>query len=370
MFITFVIMDYKKKYMEALERAKKMLASKRSVIVEKQALETIFPELAESEDEKIREWCISHFKAAFRVSKNNVEYQEYLNNKVIPWLEKQGKQTETNLVEILKHFPRETELYSPLYGKLWLAEVDEEHEIITCYKYRLEEGCTRATLEQENTVSFYSNGTTGLPDCTTSKDCMLFLYDIEKQGEKANPYSGISFEYNGHTWGMCARDNGVDILFDCELINHLEKPCEQKFTDKVESKFKVGDWLKYRSAEPFLVEEITEQGYINGNSCLPFEWENEIRLWTVQDAKEEDVLVDVYGNIGIYLRHTGFDWRSYCSFGRRVGFQPFIVNHEIEGTHPATPTQRDLLFQKMEEDGYMWDSHAKMLICSTDMESK
>lgn len=275
MFITFVIMDYKKKYMEALERAKKMLASKRSVIVEKQALETIFPELAESEDERMRKWLEEHIEA---MPDNSIEFKDVKRIDVLHWL--------------------------------------------------------------------------------------------EKQGEKANPYSGISFEYNGHTWGMCARDNGVDILFDCELINHLEKSCEQKFTDKVESKFKVGDWLKYRLAEPFLVEEITEQGYINGNSCLPFERENEIRLWTVQDAKEEDVLVDIYGNIGIYLRHNGLGWRSYCSFGRRVGFQPFIVNHEIEGTHPATPTQRDLLFQKMEEDGYMWDSHAKMLICSTNMESK
>lgn len=38
---------------------------------------------------------------------------------------------------------------------------------------------------------------------------------LEKQGEqKPNPYSGTSFEYNGHTWGMCARDNGVEILID------------------------------------------------------------------------------------------------------------------------------------------------------------
>ena len=36
---------------------------------------------------------------------------------------------------------------------------------------------------------------------------------LEKQG-KSNPYSGVSFEYDGHTWGMCARDYGVDILGD------------------------------------------------------------------------------------------------------------------------------------------------------------
>jgi len=39
---------------------------------------------------------------------------------------------------------------------------------------------------------------------------------LEKQGEP-NPYSGTSFKYNGHTWGMCARDNGVEILIDGQL---------------------------------------------------------------------------------------------------------------------------------------------------------
>lgn len=39
---------------------------------------------------------------------------------------------------------------------------------------------------------------------------------LEKQGEP-NPYSGVSFKYNGHIWGMCARDNGVEILVDGEI---------------------------------------------------------------------------------------------------------------------------------------------------------
>ena len=34
-----------------------------------------------------------------------------------------------------------------------------------------------------------------------------------------------------------------------------------------EPKFKVGDWLQYRNAKPFFVEEVTKQGYVNGNSC-------------------------------------------------------------------------------------------------------
>lgn len=58
-----------------------------------------------------------------------------------------------------------------------------------------------------------------------TKDVIAWL---EKQSEKTNLYSGISFEYNGHTWGMCARDNGVDILLDKQLFKHLENQGEQK----------------------------------------------------------------------------------------------------------------------------------------------
>jgi hypothetical protein len=105
--------------------------------------------------------------------------------------EQASEEKEINLVEILKHYPRETELYSPLYGKLWLAEVDEEHGIITCYKHHLDEGCTRAILEQEDIISFYSNGTTGLPDCSVSKDCMLFLYDKDYYKGKIDTYNGV-----------------------------------------------------------------------------------------------------------------------------------------------------------------------------------
>lgn len=47
------------------------------------------------EDERIIEWCISHFKECFRASKDNLEFRQYLNDKIIPWLEKQ-KELPTN----------------------------------------------------------------------------------------------------------------------------------------------------------------------------------------------------------------------------------------------------------------------------------
>ena len=216
------------------------------------------PELKENEDEKIRKWLICTLKS-LNSSPVQIDGAYEMMLPAIAWLEKQGKQKEINLVEILKHYPRETELYSPLYGKLWLAEIDEEREIITCYKHPLDEGCTRAILEQEDTVSFYSNGTTGLPDFSISKDCMLFLYDIKKQGEQ-KPADKVEPKFKvddvikpkdgGHEpWKIMQ----VDILdkkyrFKDGYVIHFSQEddyelVEQKPADKVEPKFREGDWI-------------------------------------------------------------------------------------------------------------------------------
>ena len=184
---------------------------------------------------------------------------------------------------------------------------------------------------------------------------------LEKQGEH-KPYGqrkeceDCQFNYAGECKGYCALKRNEQTQFDYE---HAYIP--KKDFAPIEPKFKVSDWLQYRYAEPFLVEEITEQGYCNGDSCLPFEWEDEIHLWDIQDAEDGDILVDVYGNIGIFKKCYDFDWMSYCSLGNNGGFQVFTVEHENEKTYPATKEQCKLLFQKMKEEGWEWDSENKEL---------
>lgn len=63
-------------------------------------------------------------------------------------------------------------------------------------------------------------------DSLVEDEYKSWIYWLEKQGAKANPYSGVSFELNGNIWGMCARDNGVDILLNKQLFKHLEKQDE------------------------------------------------------------------------------------------------------------------------------------------------
>lgn len=64
--------------------------------------------------------------------------------------------------------------------------------------------------------------------------CKEWIAWLEKQNEqKSNPYSGVSFEYNGHTWGMCARDGGVEICCDKQLIAYVNLPQEKNEFDNL-----------------------------------------------------------------------------------------------------------------------------------------
>ena len=79
-------MDYEKKYKEALERAKKLY--EQGTITE--SLSNVFPELIESENERIRKELIKYLKEGvegYIPAGDRSDYQRWL-----AWLEKQGDQ--------------------------------------------------------------------------------------------------------------------------------------------------------------------------------------------------------------------------------------------------------------------------------------
>lgn len=81
-------MNYKQKYKEALARAKEMCA----LPTDKATMEYIFPELAESEDERIRKGLI---KAFGTIGKK--DWGGLVVGDILDWLEKQGEQTHVEL---------------------------------------------------------------------------------------------------------------------------------------------------------------------------------------------------------------------------------------------------------------------------------
>ena len=156
---------------------------------------------------------------------------------------------------------------------------------------------------------------------------------------------------------------------DSDTYNKIVDECiygEQKPIDKVEPNFKVGDWVVYCNDDVDLITGIEENGYcVNNSGYSPFICESDIRLWTVQDAKDGDVLAWDDSKCIALLKNI-YDEDSFNSYGFVEGctgtFESRQSYHDIEGAHPATKEQRDLLFQKMHEAGYEWDAEKKELI--------
>ena len=102
-------MNYEQKYKEALERAKKLHNEDCGGCVDgcKVCLENIFPELKESEDEKIRKWLIDAIESYHLVSP--IGYETKMCKKALTWLEKQkpvkwSEEDERMLSNIIEDF--------------------------------------------------------------------------------------------------------------------------------------------------------------------------------------------------------------------------------------------------------------------------
>jgi hypothetical protein len=157
------------------------------------------------------------------------------------------------------------------------------------------------------------------------------------------------------------------------IMNWLEKQGEKKPADKVEPKFKIRDWIANGGANPCYVKSIFGD-YYELCSCEGFEYTKPIidvnytyHLWTIQDAKDGDVLLEeetgepfIYnGNRATYF--LGYFLGAHCGISNGE-FNPLGNNHNWgKNSCPSTKEQRDLLFTKMKEAGYEWDSEKKEL---------
>ena len=161
------------------------------------------------------------------------------------------------------------------------------------------------------------------------------------------------------------------------MLNWLEK---QSDNDN-----KVGDWVAINNiysemclSSPLHIVDSDKTNYrvedVNGNSgCPKIEYlTSHYHLWTIADAKDGDVLClyerDV-PKIVFILRGTPnkpYILNYYCYYN--ITYSDFnfgsvkdglVLNYETDVIKPVTKEQRELLFQKMKEKGYRWDSENK-----------
>lgn len=135
--------------------------------------------------------------------------------------------------------------------------------------------------------------------------------------------------------------------------------------DKVEPKFKEGDWVVDNHGKVNQVTSVTDDSYaftLYDGTYVSGCWKDYYHLWTIQDANDGDVLA-CNTNIFIYQKLDEYNIvKSFCDYHKQYGFNGIkdsIANRNE--CKPATKEQRDLLFQKMKEAGYEWDADKKEL---------
>lgn len=201
--------------------------------------------------------------------------------------------------------------------------------------------------------------------CNTLKKAMAdagYIFDFDKKELK---------KIDQKSYGQrkeclyCQFNHAGECKGSCQM-----KINEQIHIDKIESKFKVGNW--YQCTKDFFGKGVTfDKGtayYCAKEGCLldgchiaiVKDLYDNFKQWTIDDAKKGDVLVDKYGNIGIYQGDkNAVTWDSYCYCGVNKGFYG-KGSHEFP-CYPASEEQRDLLFQKMKEAGYEWNAEKNVV---------
>lgn len=122
----------------------------------------------------------------------------------------------------------------------------------------------------------------------------------------------------------------------------------------------------------YQIKNITEQEYTlvgcDGRviTCPIQDVDRLASAFTIQDAKDGDVIFYDEGWICIFKCIHGIWYSSYCFITDdgefHTGYERHAVDSTIHGNaHPATKEQRDLLFQKIKEAGYEWDADKKEL---------
>ena len=272
----------------------------------KATLERIFPELKDSKDERIRNQIIN-----FIEEYGNPIHCEWQKD-WIAWLEKQGEHVEINPTEF------DTRLQA-LIGKF---ETLPKEELVGSLSFWL------------NVVQ--NDGT----------------YKADEKQDKQNPCETCS----------------------SPRLNCQNFPCEKKknfdFSNKVEPKFKVGD---------FIVNDYGMVMRITGikNDKYEFIFEDKLQswpivstdrnchLWTVQDAKDGDVLAFDNETMVIFkdlYNATTFHSCCHIEDGVFTASEKDVPDWwEGKGFQPATKEQRDTLMKAMTDAGYTFNFEKKEL---------
>lgn len=314
-------MDYKEK----LEKAKELYPTANAD--QRYVLECLFPELAESEDEKIRKAILTGL-----IDCRDAPDLEWSNfgginiDECIAWLEKQSNTIPDECV------------FRPVAG----CDI---------------ESAAKQAIKQQGVLA--------------KKIVLAFNGAYIPVGGKAADI--IVNEYN--SW--LEKQGGID---NCPLECSTNTVMTDSKKNQVEPKFHEGEWVVLTPGELSTTLQIVKVDtnkrlyWFNDNSYLPLVDEECLYHWTIQDAKDGDVLVTKEDGRpfifnGLLDKSHPESPVAYCGIDDDDDFFVSISGDKWwtgKEVCPSTKEQRALLFQKMKEAGYEWDAEKKSILAWGD----
>lgn len=295
---------------ERLEKAREIYNNTNDVIV-LHTLDELYPEFKETEDESIRKEIINFLELPHPQFVGKRDHEKW-----IAWLEKQEG------CEYIK--------------KDWLEHIKQ-----SWYKEGFIDGKYSGGASKEWSIN----------DAATLKELIDFL---------ENGTAKLQHDLTKYA-------NWLKIQF-----TPIEKQGGQKPTDKVEPKFQNGQWIVWK--DKYYKVNYNGCGYelFDQNGLSTF-WdyktiEDNAHLWTIEDAKEGDVLSYVTDEEDLWIM---IYWSLYEPYEGHVHYHALLVNDNfsdkgtccicINDLKPATKEQRDILLKAMADAEYEWDSEKKEL---------
>ena len=181
--------------------------------------------------------------------------------------------------------------------------------------------------------------------------------------------------------------DGECILFPSKDQRDWSKFTAPWYNRQIEQKFQVGQCI----TDGYISGQIIEDDchcykvldFTGDNIIIPFTLQDNYHLWTIQDAKDGDVLAlswledkNLFEKIVIFKKYHNEGVNGLYSMPCVEGYGSTFMNGKMLFTdekvpyfsktwtcnlHPATKEQRDRLFQRIKEAGYEWNVETKTL---------
>lgn len=337
-------MNYERKYKEALERAKR-LHSEPTGGTERIVCEQIFPELAESEDERTRKELMD-FVVGNTINKDGKR------EKYLAWLEKQ------------KEFTSDEEKQGKEYV-LWCINqakkhAKDENEMGTCWfaeKWLEKQGDAKQELEKQDKYTEINRGKNYLCTKTHKYAGEEWREGIKYFAAEDHTLINQGCAYYCPSWSKEEHNNFF------KEVGYAE----------ISPRFKVDDWIT-DGEYIWKIIDIRQLDYIlqsqDGkvvDDTISYVDEH-FHLWTIKDAKDGEVLVDdIDGRPFIFKGLSDPNHPNspvaYCGINSECDFRVSYGSYRWtdKDVEPSTKEQRDRLFQKMKKAGSKWDSQNKRL---------